>query len=342
MSNHSHTESLAQWIPLQTHSDARGSLVIAEGNREIPFAIARVYYLFGSAPATERGFHAHKELTQVAVCVAGSCTMILDNGSQREAVHLDSPARGLLIRPGLWREMKDFSPNCVLLVFASATYDEADYIRDYETFKTYAQAANSRNAPTCAQDKNHDCLKMTKTREKIEGRNITLRDIEIDDATFVLGLRLDAIKSKFINPVEPDLQKQIDYIKSYKASGNSWYFIIEDKHGEALGTVRIYDIQADSFCWGSWIVKDGAVASTALESALLIYEYAFNTLCFKKSHFSVNKENFRVLAFHERMGATRTSENEAEYFYHYNKESYEAIRPKYQKWLPVSDRPENW
>lgn len=134
------TPSLAQWIPLQQRSDARGSLAIAEGNRHIPFTIARVYYLYGAAHGTERGFHAHKELDQVAVCVAGSCTMVFDDGSRREQVTLNNPAHAVRIPPLLWHEMRDFTADCVLLVFAAAPYDEADYIRDYDAFKAHVQA----------------------------------------------------------------------------------------------------------------------------------------------------------------------------------------------------------
>ena len=81
-----------------------------------------------------RGYHAHRNLRQVAMCVAGSCRMVLDNGSTREEVVLDCPTRGLLIESMMWREMHDFSDDCVLLVLASELYDETDYIRDYDEF----------------------------------------------------------------------------------------------------------------------------------------------------------------------------------------------------------------
>jgi dTDP-4-dehydrorhamnose 3,5-epimerase-like enzyme len=81
-----------------------------------------------------RGFHAHKQLHQVCVCVAGSVRISLFDGRREESVVLDSSAKGLLIGPGLWREMHDFSPDCVLMVFADAEYDEADYIRDRAQF----------------------------------------------------------------------------------------------------------------------------------------------------------------------------------------------------------------
>ena len=114
--------------------DERGSLAVMESNRDVPFGISRVYYMFGLAPGTERGFHAHRALDQWAVCVAGSCTMVLDDGVCRREVVLDSPNRGLHVPPMVWHEMRDFSPDAVLMVLASAPYDEADYIRDYPAF----------------------------------------------------------------------------------------------------------------------------------------------------------------------------------------------------------------
>lgn len=126
--------SLINWIKLPALGDDRGSLVAIEGGNTVPFSIQRVYYLFGTKLGISRGFHAHKKLQQVAVCVTGRCRMVLDNGQKREEVWLDSPTSGLLIGNMLWREMHDFSPDCVLLVFASEHYDEADYIRNYEDF----------------------------------------------------------------------------------------------------------------------------------------------------------------------------------------------------------------
>lgn len=117
--------------------DDRGNLIAVESGRSVPFTIERAYYIYNTAAGVERGFHAHKALTQVAVAVAGSCEMVLDDGDQEVAVLLDSPIRGLLIRPGCWRVMKNFSSDCVLLVFADAHYDESDYIRDYGEFKQW-------------------------------------------------------------------------------------------------------------------------------------------------------------------------------------------------------------
>ncbi|EKK7253414.1 WxcM-like domain-containing protein, partial [Escherichia coli] len=98
------------------------------------FEIKRVYYMFGTQGNVRRGYHAHKKIRQVAIPLNGSCRFHLDNGREKIDVVLDDPALGLLIEPGVWHEMYDYSKNCILLVLASDIYDENDYIRNYEDF----------------------------------------------------------------------------------------------------------------------------------------------------------------------------------------------------------------
>ena len=121
-------------IPLQSHGDERGSLVALEEGKNVPFEIKRVYYMFKTKEDVRRGLHAHKKLKQVAIAVRGSCRFLLDDGAERVEVCLDNPAQGLLIESCMWREMYNFSDDCVLMVLADQLYDEADYIRDYEEF----------------------------------------------------------------------------------------------------------------------------------------------------------------------------------------------------------------
>ena len=127
-------KEMVQWIKFPPLGDDRGSLVALEGNRSVPFDIRRVYYISGVQSGVARGFHAHKTLKQVAICVTGSCKMLLDNGTKKSEVRLGSPTKGLLIEEMVWHEMHDFSQDCLLLVLASEHYDESDYIRDYKTF----------------------------------------------------------------------------------------------------------------------------------------------------------------------------------------------------------------
>jgi UDP-2-acetamido-3-amino-2,3-dideoxy-glucuronate N-acetyltransferase len=119
--------------------DSRGSLIAIESNRDIPFEIRRVYYIFGTKSGVTRGLHAHKTLRQVLICVSGSCTIVLDNGKAQSEVFLSNPSEGLYVGPGIWREMKDFSEDAVLLVLASDYYDEQDYIRNYEDFLKFVE-----------------------------------------------------------------------------------------------------------------------------------------------------------------------------------------------------------
>jgi dTDP-4-dehydrorhamnose 3,5-epimerase-like enzyme len=126
---------------LRAAEDDRGSLVAFERPGDIPFEVERIYFIHGSAPGAARGFHAHRRLRKMAVCVAGGCTITVDDGRLREDIRLSTPDLGLVIDPMVWIEVRDFSADCVLLMLASAAYADADYIRDYEAFLKAARAA---------------------------------------------------------------------------------------------------------------------------------------------------------------------------------------------------------
>lgn len=126
-------------IKFDVMGDERGSLTAIENHKNIPFAIQRVYYIYHTLPKVRRGFHAHQDLEQVAICVSGSCTFLLDNGVVKQEVSLNNPTSALYIGAMVWREMFDFSDDCVLMVLASRLYDEADYIRSYDDFLKVAQ-----------------------------------------------------------------------------------------------------------------------------------------------------------------------------------------------------------
>jgi dTDP-4-dehydrorhamnose 3,5-epimerase-like enzyme len=121
-------------ISLPVFNDDRGKLISLEENNNIPFEIKRVYYMYDINNKLIRGKHAHKDLEQVAVCVNGSCEILLDNGTSKERLELNSPETGLLIGSMIWREIFNFSNDCVLIVLASQLYDESDYIRSYDEF----------------------------------------------------------------------------------------------------------------------------------------------------------------------------------------------------------------
>ena len=127
--------TLARYVDFAVMGDDLGWLVALEADRNVPFPIKRVYYIFGTREGIRRGKHAHRRLTQMMVCLTGQCKVLLDDGNTREDVVLTRNDHGLMLDPMLWHEMYDFSPDCVLLVLADNYYDEADYIRDYRTFK---------------------------------------------------------------------------------------------------------------------------------------------------------------------------------------------------------------
>lgn len=125
----------------QPHGDDRGQLIAFEENKDIPFHIKRVYFMYDTAPGVVRGKHAHKNLEQILVCIHGSCKIRLDNGKgETKVVPLEKPYEGLYVSNDMWREMFDFSPDAVLVVFASELYDESDYIRDYDEFLKFVNA----------------------------------------------------------------------------------------------------------------------------------------------------------------------------------------------------------
>lgn len=118
----------------QQHGDERGMLIALEEFKDIPFAIKRVYYMYDTKPDIHRGFHAHRSLEQILICIHGSCKVLLDNGNEKKVVSLEKPYEGLYISNNMWREMYEFSADAVLMVLASDYYREEDYIREYDKF----------------------------------------------------------------------------------------------------------------------------------------------------------------------------------------------------------------
>lgn len=171
---------------------------------------------------------------------------------------------------------------------------------------------------------------------KIIGKNINLRLVEIEDAEFLLALRLDPKKNKHLSFVDDDLEKQKNWLEKYKsreASGEEYYFIIESKSDEPLGCVRVYGFIGDSFTWGSWILREGSPPSAAIESAVKVYDFTFNNLGFSRSYFEVRKGNDSVKRFHERFGAVIVAEDETQYFFNYDFEKYKITRSRYLRYV---------
>lgn len=135
---------MPEWIDFPVISDPRGDLIALEANKQVPFDIKRIYYLYNIPSDVRRGYHSHKKLQQVAIPLSGSCKFLLENGSEKVEVVLNDRTKGLVIRENVWHEMWDFSTDCLLMVLASDFYDESDYVRDYQQFLEEQGFANDR------------------------------------------------------------------------------------------------------------------------------------------------------------------------------------------------------
>lgn len=121
------------------HSDRKGNLSVVENGITLPFDVKRVYYLYDVPGGESRGAHAHRELEQLIVAASGSFKVTLDDGKSKRSFFLNRPYQGLYVKPGLWRDLEDFSSGAVCMVLASEVYDAADYIRDYQEFLEFRE-----------------------------------------------------------------------------------------------------------------------------------------------------------------------------------------------------------
>ena len=170
--------------------------------------------------------------------------------------------------------------------------------------------------------------------QKIQGRTLIFRDAKQEDVAFILGLRTDSEKSRYLSTTDVDLEKQKNWLNHYAEQTDQAYFIIESLKGEPLGTVRLCDAHEHSFCWGSWILKAGAPQTVAIESALMVYAYVIDYLKFQAANFDVRKGNESVWRFHERFGALRTSETSMNFSYKIYFEGISTAQNRYKKYLP--------
>jgi WxcM-like, C-terminal len=124
-------------LSLSKIHNAAGNITIVEANHNVPFSLSRIYYLYDIPGGESRGGHAHKELYQLIVAASGSFEVLLDDGVNKKIVRLNRPNFGLLVVPGIWRELFEFSSGAICMVLASHKYDENDYLRDYNTFSNF-------------------------------------------------------------------------------------------------------------------------------------------------------------------------------------------------------------
>ncbi|HPQ35621.1 MAG TPA: GNAT family N-acetyltransferase [Bacteroidales bacterium] len=167
---------------------------------------------------------------------------------------------------------------------------------------------------------------------EFKSKTIYFRLVETSDAPFIHSLRMDKRYNQHLSTVDPDLTKQVEWIIRYKqkeALGSEYYFIIHRiSDSMPIGTVRVYDFigEKESFCWGSWILNENKTRYAALESAILIYDFAFLELGFKRCHMDIRKENLKVIEFHKRFGVKIIGETNLDLLGHYYVEDYLKVR----------------
>lgn len=132
-------------LPLNKVHNFSGNTTVVEGNRNVPFNLRRIYYLYDIPGGESRGGHAHKELYQLIVAASGSFEVLLDDGENKKIVRLDRPNFGLLVIPGIWRELMEFSSGAICIVLASHKYKKSDYMRNYNSFVKFKQKHFNEN-----------------------------------------------------------------------------------------------------------------------------------------------------------------------------------------------------
>lgn len=163
---------------------------------------------------------------------------------------------------------------------------------------------------------------------KLEGRKVYLQSVEKEDAGFICELRNNKTLNFYLNNNPITLKDQLIYLNKFLNNAGNYYFIIKNLSGKSIGTVKMQITSNEEFTWGSWIINKGPI-SGALESALLIYEFAFFEKKLIKAVFDVRKDNLSTISFHKKMGAIIISEDEANFYFSLKKDHYEKFRKKY-------------
>lgn len=163
----------------------------------------------------------------------------------------------------------------------------------------------------------------------IEGKYVNLREVEVEDAAFILKLRTTGKAAQFLHKTENNLEKQIAYIKNYLTLENEWYFIVERKDGTPLGTDSIYNVHGDEFIGGRWVMSDTSLPEEVLEGSLLCWNYAFNILNLQKDNYDVRKANKKVLRYHQMWEAIKTGEDDLDCFFTMTKEIFNNNKQRF-------------
>ena len=176
-------------------------------------------------------------------------------------------------------------------------------------------------------------MNLRKERD-LYSKNLHLRDANETDAAFILSLRADPTRSKFLSQTSALIDDQITWMKHYKDRNDQAYFIIQDKTSSKLGCVRMYNPKGTSFEWGSWLIVEGSAPYVALESALSIYSFA-RRLGFLTAKIHVRRDNYAVWKFHENVfGAVLVKETDIDRFYEVSADEIDKRLERYKRFLP--------
>lgn len=169
----------------------------------------------------------------------------------------------------------------------------------------------------------------------LKGKSILLRSVNVNDAKFILQLRLDDKKNKFLNKVNNSLTEQEKWIKNQRNRKNDYYFIIEQLDGQRVGTIGLYDIDFEkgTFNWGRWIIIDNALPTTIIESSYLIYNFGFLILNLSRAMSDVRLGNFKVINFHISYGAKIYKIDSKNAYYIFDKEQFNNFINKYKRFI---------
>ena len=176
---------------------------------------------------------------------------------------------------------------------------------------------------------------------KIDGVQLSLRLVQPEDAPYIHGLRTDPTYNGHLSTVTGTVEDQRSWIEAYKtreAAGSEYYFVVERKDGVRCGVVRLYDVTGGQFTWGSLILDHNKPRKAALESALLIYRYGFEVLGLRMSVFDVRRGNENTLAFHRRLKATQTHEDDQKIYFIYSRAQFDATKDEYLSILKQENR----
>lgn len=288
-----HNTNEVRMLEFAEHGDDKGKLVIAEGMQDIPFAINRVFYIYGTKTDVVRGQHANKKSEFVLINVAGTSKVRIIDAAGNEAVYsLNRPRVGLYLPTMVWKDMYDFSEDSVLLVLCSEHYDPTEYIRDYDEFKRLtAELYNN-----------------------VSDKGYRLRTLKLEDAGRMLEWMHDESVIKGLNTQKfrcTQIDDCIRFIEKSHQDRESRHFAVADENDIYMGTVSLKHIDT-SFSNAEFSIalhSDSQGKGVGRFAMAQIMEYAFEELKLDEVYWNVLKDNIHAMHLYDSLGYERTDFN---------------------------------